>query len=100
MEAVTFLTYVQRNETALIAATEYVHAYGGVSFFELGDVFDWHREGEAGSVQGVFVGLVLVKLVRVTCNWMKGQTKHFESEVFLIFTTACFLACGSVTGAV
>jgi len=35
MEAVTFLADVQRNETALIAATEYVNAYGVVLFFKL-----------------------------------------------------------------
>jgi len=35
MEAVTFLADVQRNETALIAATEYVNSYGGVLFFKL-----------------------------------------------------------------
>jgi len=50
MEAVTFLADIQRNETTLIAATEYVNAERGVLFFKLGDVFDWHREGEAGSV--------------------------------------------------
>jgi len=50
MEAVTFLTDVQRNETTLIAATEYVNAKRGVLFYKLGDVFEWHREGEAGNV--------------------------------------------------
>jgi len=33
MEAVTFLADVQRNETASVAATEYINAYGGVLFF-------------------------------------------------------------------
>ena len=49
MKAVTFLTDVQRNETNFIAAAEYINAYGGF-FFKFGDVFDRHREGEAGSV--------------------------------------------------
>ena len=40
MEAITLLADVQRNETALIAATEYVNAERGVLFLELGDVFD------------------------------------------------------------
>jgi len=55
MEAVTFLA----DESALIAATQYVDTGTGVLFFKFGDVFDWHREGEAGSVQSVFVGLVI-----------------------------------------
>ena len=38
MEAVTFLADVQRNESALIAAAEYINAYGGVLFFKFGDV--------------------------------------------------------------
>ena len=57
MEAVTFLADIQRNETTLIAATEYISADGGVLFFKFRDVFDGRWEGEAGSVQGVFVGL-------------------------------------------
>ena len=36
MEAVTFLADIQRNETTLIAATEYINAYGGVCFSNLG----------------------------------------------------------------
>ena len=63
IEAVTFLADVQRNETVLITATEYVNAYGGVLFLKLGDVFDWYREGEAGSVQGVFVGFVNINSI-------------------------------------
>jgi len=62
MEAVTFLADVRRtkkNETTLIAAIEYVDAERGVLFFKLRDVFDWHREGEPGSVYSVFVGLVI-----------------------------------------
>ena len=35
MEAVTFLADVQRNETALIAATEYINAYGGGFVFQI-----------------------------------------------------------------
>ena len=57
MKAVTFLAHIQRNETTLIGATDYINADGGVLFFKFGDVFDGHWEGEAGSIQGVFVGL-------------------------------------------
>ena len=72
MKAVTFLANVQRNETTLIAATEYINADGGVLFFKFGDVFDGHWEGEAGSVQGVFVGLVVGESIWVMCTRMKG----------------------------
>ena len=70
MEAVTFLADVQRNETALITATEYVDAYGGGLFLKLGDVFDWYREGEAGSIQGVLLGFVDINSIWVTCTWV------------------------------
>jgi len=72
MEAVTFLAHVQRNETTLIAATEYVNTDRGVLFFKFGDVFDGHREGETGSIQGVFVGLLVVKSVCAVLGRMKG----------------------------
>ena len=46
--------------------------YGGVLFFKFGDVFDGHREGEAGSVQSVFVGLVVGESIWVNCTRVKG----------------------------
>jgi len=36
IKAVTFLTDVQRNETNLITATEYINTDGGVLFFKYG----------------------------------------------------------------
>jgi len=50
MATVTFLADIQRNVAAVVASTQNVDAYGRVLFFELGNVFDWHREGEAGNV--------------------------------------------------
>jgi len=41
-------------------------------FLKFGDVFDWHRESEAGSVYSVFMGLVVGDSVCVMCSRMKG----------------------------
>jgi len=106
MEAVTFLADVQRNETTLIAATEYVNTDRGVLFFKFGDVFDGHREGEAGSVQSVFVGLVVVKSISVTCTRMKGCQDGPDETLriggVLDIYNGSFLGqpcgCGNVTG--
>ena len=55
--ATVALLDIKSNETALIAATEYVNAEKGVLLLELGDVFDWHREGEVGHVEGFSWGM-------------------------------------------
>jgi len=57
MATVALLANIKSNETALIAATEYVNAEKGVLLLELGDVFDWHREGEVGHVEGFSWGM-------------------------------------------
>ena len=50
MATVTFLADVQRNVAAVVAAAQNVSTDRGVLFFELGGVFEWHREVETGSV--------------------------------------------------
>ena len=50
MPAVTFFAVVQRNVATVVAAAYNVNTDRWVLFFELRDVFDGHREGEAGSV--------------------------------------------------
>ena len=57
MATVALLANMKSNETALIAATEYVNAEKGVLLLELGDVFDWHRKGEVGHVEGFSWGM-------------------------------------------
>jgi len=93
MAAVTLLADTKRNVAAVVAATEYVNAERGVLLLELGDVFEWHCEGEVGHIEGFFIGYVIGESIWVICTRMKGcQDGPDESEVFLTFTTACFLA--------
>ena len=74
---------------------------------ELGDVFDWHREGESGHVEGFYVFAVVVNSIWVNCTRIKGcqdgPDETFRVGGVLDIHNSSFLGqplgCGNVTGA-
>ena len=103
--AVTLLGHVQRNETALITATQNVDADGRILFFEFWYVFYGQRKGKARNVHGVFIGFVVGESIWVMCSWMEG-CQDGPDETFRVggvfhINSTFFLGqplwCGNVT---